>query len=352
MAKGNPKKVLIAPLDWGLGHATRCIPVINEFLNQGCEVQIASSGDALILLKKEFPSLKSHQLTSYRAEYSRSLPFMIKIILQLPKFLLVIGREHKEIATLIDQEEIDIVISDNRYGCWSKDIPSVLITHQVNILMSSKWKWMEWIINFGNHWQIRKFATCWVPDFADGVTGKMSDGQEVKSTRIGMLSRFERRHAELKYEVLAVLSGPEPQRSLLEEKLRLQLAASNLNYFMVLGKPAGSTSCSEREAGHLNAFQLNELMESARVIVARSGYTTVMDLWKLGKKAIFIPTPGQTEQEYLADKLMKKGIAFSKGQDEFDLQQALRESSAYKGFDSFPSSPNLLAIAVKELLSK
>jgi uncharacterized protein (TIGR00661 family) len=352
MAGPHPKKILVAPLDWGLGHATRCIPVIEEFLSQGCEVQIASSGDAFVLLKQEFPALKFHRLTSYRVEYARLLPFMIKIIFQLPKFLHAINREHHEVAAIIEHEKIDVVISDNRYGCWSKAIPSVLITHQLNMLMPAKWRWIEWIINFGNHSQIRKFTACWVPDFANGITGKMSEERGLKSVRIGMLSRFENHATELKYEVLVILSGPEPQRSMLEKKLRQQLTASNLNYFMALGKPSDGKDNHDRENNHGNARQLNELIESSQVIVARSGYTTIMDLWKLGKKTIFIPTPGQTEQEYLADELKRKGIAFSQSQDKFDLQQAILESRAYRGFESFPSSPNLLAIAVNELLNK
>lgn len=341
---------MVAPLDWGLGHATRCIPVINEFLSQGCEVQIASSGDALILLKQEFCDLKFHQLTSYGAEYSRSIPFMVKIFLQLPKFLRAINREHKETAAIIEQEKIDFVISDNRYGCWAENIPSVLITHQVNILMSSRWKWLEWIVNFGNHRQIRKFTTCWVPDFPNGITGKMSDALGVRTVRIGMLSRFESRPAKFKYEVLAMISGPEPQRSLLESKLRQQLASSDLNYFMVLGKPDDVQTNDTREVSHVNTLGLNELIESSEVIIARSGYTTIMDLWKLGKKAVFIPTPGQTEQEFLADELKRKGITFTQSQNEFDLRAALLHAKSYKGFESFPSSPNLLAIAVTELL--
>lgn len=345
------KKVLVAPLDWGLGHATRCVPVIHEFLSQGCEVQIASSGDALVLLKEEFPDLKFHSIVSYRAEYSSTIPFMVKILLQMPKFLSAIKREHTETEAIIEREKIDFVISDNRYGCWSDKKPSILITHQVNILMSARWRWLEWLINFGNHSRIRKFTACWVPDVPDGITGKMTAASTMRLTHIGMLSRFEKQKAKMTYDVLAIVSGPEPQRSLLEEKLKRQLKQSGRNYFIVRGKPSERMSPGAHQIDHANASQLNKLIESSQIIIARSGYTTVMDLWKLGKHAIFIPTPGQTEQEYLASELKRKGVAFSQHQREFDLQQCLLESKGYRGFESFPSSPNLLAIAVNQLLN-
>src|SRR5882724_7091873 len=159
------RKVLVTPLDWGLGHATRCIPVINEFLKQDCEVQIASSGGALVLLKKEFPSLKSHSIASYNAKYSTLLPFMVKILLQMPKFMKAIKKEHQQIEKIVREEKITLIVSDNRYGCWAENAHSVLITHQVNIIMAPAWKWLEAIINFGNHKQIRRFTECWIPDF-------------------------------------------------------------------------------------------------------------------------------------------------------------------------------------------
>src|SRR5882724_5962238 len=166
------KKVLVAPLDWGLGHATRCIPVINEFIKQGCEVQIASSGSALVLLKKEFPSTKFHELVPYQAEYTASLPFAFKILLQLPKFLREIKREHQQIETIIESEKIDLIISDNRYGCWSEQVPSVLIIHQTTLRVSM----FKSFINYFHQVAIRRFSHCWVPDFEsdESLTGELS----------------------------------------------------------------------------------------------------------------------------------------------------------------------------------
>ncbi|MBI1770571.1 MAG: glycosyltransferase [Bacteroidetes bacterium] len=344
------KKVLVAALDWGLGHATRSIPVINEFLKQGCEVQIASSGGALVLLKEEFPLLRFHTIASYNATYSSVLPFMIKILIQMPKFILAIRKEHWQIEKIVHNEKIDLLISDNRYGCWSTKIPSVLITHQVNIIMPPAWKWLEGVINYGNHWQIGKFTDCWIPDFPNGITGRMTGPTKMKTKFIGMVSRFTKMNVPIKYDVLAIISGPEPQRSLLEAKIKSQLLALGLSYFIVKGKP-GAEKPDDREADHLASKKLNELIESSSLVIGRSGYTTVMDLWKLGKKAVFIPTPGQTEQEYLAKELMRRGIAFYQDQNDFDLKYALEESKKYKGFEGFEQQTNLLADVVENLLS-
>ncbi len=339
-------------MDWGLGHATRCIPIINEFLQRGCEVQIASSGSALVLLQQEFPKLKFHELASYKANYSDKISFMMKIIFQMPKFLLTIQKEHRQIERVVRNESIDLLISDNRYGCWSSTVPSVLITHQINILMSSSWKWLEGTINYGNHRQISKFTQCWIPDFPNGITGKMTQPILPKTKFVGMLTRFQKQNISMTREVLFLISGPEPQRTILEKKIKEEVRRIGCkSYFIVKGKPEDERESNKNEISHLSATELNEVIESSQLVISRSGYTTIMDLCKLGKKAIFIPTPGQTEQEYLAERLKTGEIAFYQNQNEFDLALALTESKKYKGFDGYPLSSNLLAKAVEELIN-
>ena len=137
---------MVTPLDWGLGHATRCIPIIQELLNRGCTVLIAGSGDSLLLLKNEFPHLTFFTLSAYSPVYSRTQSMIWKMVSQLPKFADVIRKEHQQIEALIEDHKIDFVISDNRYGCWSSKIPSVFITHQLNILMPKSLKWVEPLI--------------------------------------------------------------------------------------------------------------------------------------------------------------------------------------------------------------
>jgi hypothetical protein len=349
MSSHTRKRVLVAPLDWGLGHATRCIPVIRELLKQECEVHIASSGEALLLLKEEFPALKFHELVPYNPAYSAWLSFSIKIILQVPKFLRVIREEHDQTEKLIEKEKIDVIISDNRYGCWSKKAKSVLITHQVNILLNPPWKIFSAMVNSFVHRWISNFHACWVPDVAQGITGAMSRTQ-LPVRFIGTLSRFEKMPRPIVYDVLAIVSGPEPQRSLFEKLLSEKLQASGLTYFLVKGKVGQEQSSSSSESEYLTAEHLNEKIESSSIVICRPGYSSIMDLAKLGKKAIFIPTPGQTEQEHLARELKNKNIAWCQSQQEFDLPDALEKSKSYSGFADFDSPPNLLPQAITDLL--
>ncbi len=348
----DAKKVLIAPLDWGLGHATRCIPVIKELLSRGCEVQIASSGDAVELLKKEFPELKTYQLHPYQPEYSDKIPFALKIILQLPKFLNTIRKEHRQVEEIVSKERIDLIISDNRYGCWSKNVKSVFISHQLTILLDFPWKMFLGIVNYFNQSQIAKFDACWVPDFENGITGKLSFSKRIKPRFVGMLSRFKPMELPVRFDALAIVSGPEPQRSFFEAKLKAQLIKSGLKYFIVKGNLAEQLKHYENEVAYSTSKELNELICSSDLIICRSGYSSIMDLSRLGKKVIFVPTPGQTEQEYLAEELERKGIAFYQTQDQFDLTEAMERSKYYSGFVNSQHTPNLLAEAMDDLLKE
>ena len=353
----TPKRILICPLDWGLGHATRCIPIINEFIERDCKVVIASSGGALALLKKEYPLVEFEELVSYRATYGVRLPFMVNIFIQLPKFLKAINREHHQVAKIVTERKIDFVISDCRYGCWSTQVPSVFITHQINLLMPGFWKWIEPAINFFNHHQIKKFNQCWVPDFPGSrITGKLSDSKRLSVHYIGMLSRFKAASAVTpkKFDVLALISGPEPQRTAFEKQLSGQLLLSNKWCLLVRGLPESSKekeSIGNFEAvNHLASKELQEAIAASAIIVCRSGYSSVMDFARLGSRVIFIPTPGQTEQEYLAEQLEKMGVAFCQKQKNFDLNLAIKNSERYTGFRNQNFSPDLLRDRIDNLL--
>lgn len=343
----TPKRILICPLDWGLGHATRCVPIITELIKRGCEVSVATSGEALALLKVEFPLLEFHEIVSYKAKYSVRLPFMIDIFLQLPKFSRAIRKEHAEVVRIVKESKIDLVISDCRYGCWSALVPSIFITHQISLLMPPLFCWTGPLINFFNRYQIKKFTRCWVPDFPENrITGKLSEPKGLTVDYIGMLSRFNAPdvgNQSKKYEVLAILSGPEPQRTLFEEILKNQLILSGKPCLLVRGLPGSN---AKREVygqleivNYLPSIELQRAIENSNFIISRSGYSSVMDFMRLGGYIIFVPTPGQTEQEYLAKQLERKGIAFYQTQKEFDLNIALTKATQYCGFsnEKFPS---------------
>ena len=351
------KKVLVAPLDWGLGHATRCIPVIRELQAAGCDVMIAGSGDSLELLKKEFPSMPFVMLPGYAPRYALRKSMVTSMTIQLPKFLKVILAEHQGVQSVIKKHGIQLLISDNRYGCWSQSVPSVFITHQTNILMPRRFAWLQPIVRRANTKMMKKFDACWIPDVPGNISlaGDLATidrtGGPKEKEYIGCLSRFTRSQQSTKlYDVMAMFSGPEPQRTAFEKIVVPQLQNSGLRYLIVRGLPA---SLEQQSDPHIFNFLLSRQMEdclaASDLIISRSGYSSVMDLQALGKKSVFIPTPGQTEQEYLAKRLMEKGIAFFMKQEKFNLAHAIEESKKFSGFEARPANEYLRTVVRKYL---
>jgi UDP-N-acetylglucosamine transferase subunit ALG13 len=356
------KRVLVAPLDWGLGHAARCIPIIRQLIARGCEVFIAGNGRSLELLKVEFPGLKFFVLAPYDPVYPVSGGMAWKMASQLPKFITTIRREHEQLEQIIRDHTIGLVISDNRYGCWSAHVPSVFITHQSNILMPERFGWLAGGVRWANEQMMKKFSACWIPDLPGdrSLAGTLAnlDGlhPSISCRHIGILSRFIRpAFVEKRFDLLCIFSGPEPQRTLLEKIVTRQVTGSGLKTAIVRGIPPLEKQDSLDVKAHVLEFassgELQDLLDRSEVVLARSGFSTVMDLAKLGKKAIFVPTPGQTEQEYLASQLSKRGIAYAIAQDRFDLSRAWEASLAYRGFDPFPADDTLLTSAVEEALA-
>ena len=345
---GNKKRILIAPLDWGLGHATRCIPIANAIEKSGNEVIFASNGRALDLLMKEFPKNKFIKIPSYNIRYSKygGIGWILNMTLQIPKIISIINKENKALQNIIDDFKIDGVISDNRFGMYSKKIPSVFITHQINI----KSPYFEKFIRNLNINYISKFDECWIPDNNNRqLSGDLSIVKNKKITTkfIGPLSRFKKVEKKESLNILGIISGPEPQRTIFQNILVKQL--KNKNAVLVLGKPEANKSEKIGDLkliSHLNTKELNQLIIDADIIISRSGYSTVMDLAVLDKNAIFIPTPGQTEQLYLAEYYYKNEIAFAMHQHEFDIEIALKKHQNFKGFKNLKNN-----IKLEELLT-
>lgn len=340
------KKVLVAPLNWGLGHATRCVPIIRLLLERGHTVFIGSDGDSLLLLKKEFPALTFFELPSYSIQYSRNIPAWLFTLWRTPRFLKSIKREHAAIKKLVTENSIELIIADNRYGCRSKKIQSVFMSHQLNLMMPSGMKWMGAIINFFHRLLIKKFNAIWVPDAENHVLSGELSKSNLNAEFVGVLSRFKKSEGVQQVNKLAiVLSGPEPQRTLLEKNLLPQVITLNLPTVFVRGllneKMGESEIDQVKIINYLTSDTLQKVLSQSDIIVARSGYSTIMDLAVLKKKAILVPTPGQPEQEYLANKFMKDKVAYATDQEVLDIADALELSSEYFGF-AYPASEELL----------
>lgn len=331
----NNKTILIAPLNWGLGHATRCIPIIKALQENNYIPIIASDGIALALLRKEFPYIKTLKLPSYQIEYAKNgKDFKWKLLKNMPKMIQAIWNEKKKVNKWIKKYDIDGIISDNRLGVFSKKIPSVFITHQLNVMTGNT----TWITSKLHQNIIKKYVECWVPDFegTPNLTGKLGHIKKVdfKLTYIGPLSRMKKKETTKLYDLMIILSGPEPQRGLLEEKLKIEVQNYSGNIIFIKGIIERLQKKEQVENvtfyNFMNTRQLEQTFNESEVVLCRSGYTTIMDLAKLDKKAFFIPTPGQYEQEYLAEKLDKEGLVPFANQDDFKIEN-LSEVKNYKG---------------------
>ncbi len=336
------KKVFIAPMDWGLGHASRCIPLIRRLHKKGVEVIIGGDGRSGEYLKKEFPDAKYYPLPAYNIRYTHTsfqIPFLM---LQVPRLLQVFRKEQKVLDEIITHENIDGVISDNRYGIYSSRVPSVFMTHQIAPLAPFRYIGYRVHLRF-----MKKFSAVWIPDFElpPRLSGGLSEDYPLpEHTRfIGTLSRFEgfipsHQPLEMPYDIVAVLSGVEPQRTLLEA-----LLISTFRQFpewrcvIIQGKPESS---SVQQLGNVEIFPFIEddnkmytVLTQSKVILSRGGYSSLMDFAALGiKKIILVPTPGQTEQEYLASCLEKQEVVIVMNQNAINLKGALKRLDTISGF--------------------
>jgi uncharacterized protein (TIGR00661 family) len=329
----------VAPLDWGLGHATRCIPVIRELMKHDTDVWLAGERSQEVLLKQEFPGLPFLELPGYRVKYGRTASGMIwNIFSQSGKILKTIKNENNWLKEIVNQHGFDAVISDNRYGLYHSAIHCVFMTHQLTI-KSPLGKWSERLLQKRNYNYINRFTECWVPDEEGEINlaGKLSHPLKKPATPlqyIGPLSRLTSSNAEVqKDHLLIILSGPEPQRTLLENKIIKDIAHYAGTATVVRGLPGSAnlipSTNTIRFYNHLPGAELNKEMEQAEYIISRSGYSTIMDIAKLRKKSILIPTPAQTEQEYLAGYSEQKKLAVRVSQKDFSLSSALQLAKSF-----------------------
>ena len=321
--------ILLAPLDWGLGHTVRCIPIIKELLGLGCAVIVACNSEQKSFLRIEFPSLRFVELGGYDVSYGRTRWLtLLKLLWQIPKILTRIKQEKIWLDQFLASNKVDAVISDNRYGLFTTKAPCIFITHQLQV-KTGLGKFADRLTQRSLYRLINRFTACWVPDWKEkdiSAAGDLSHPAhfpDIPLFYIGCLSRFEYCPNESAPDnILVILSGPEPQRSILENVISSQLQDFHGMTTIVRGV---NDSSSRPYAGKINAIDnasrehLNELICNARVIICRSGYTSVMDILKLGKKSILIPTPGQAEQEYLGNHLRNRNLACVARQEELNL---------------------------------
>lgn len=305
------KRILVAPLDWGLGHCTRIIPVVHDLRQKGHEVILAACGPGAVLLRSHFPDLLLlDDIPSYHITYPDHGSFVMHFLLKTPSLIKAIHAENKWLEGVVEKYKIDEVYSDNRYGLNHRHVRCRLITHQLNI--PAPWYVSPWVRMMSSHY-FDKFDQILVPDFnhAMNLSGALSHGRETSSKvkYIGPLSRFTLKdHSNIKptviYDCVAMISGPEPSRAEFEKALLLYLAETPFKCLLIQGKPDEphqSTQGNIHVVNHLPDEELISVLKSAGLVICRSGYSSIMDLHALGLRAMLVPTPGQAEQIYLAD---------------------------------------------------
>jgi UDP:flavonoid glycosyltransferase YjiC (YdhE family) len=358
-------RILICPINWGLGHASRDVPIAHKLHKLGHEVILAGDGAPLQLLQIEFPELEYLYLPpSIRITYFKHLPAWLKIFILSPFLLYEIIAEHLRLKKIIRTVHPDLVISDNRYGLWSSKVRCILITHQCSVKLPVFIKFLEYPATLALKLFIEKFDRCWIPDYpgTENLSGDLAHRLPRPSNAvfIGPVSRFSEpdiqavRDSSTKYlfmpelsdaALLILLSGPEPQRTRLEKIILKQAPAVPFTTIILQGLPGREEM---KEIGpkhilvpHLPATVLRPLIENASYIICRSGYTSIMDLVAMKKRAMVIPTPGQTEQEYLAAYLTEKGLFLSSNQQNFDLLMAVSSLDKFEPTFTFPAEDHL-----------
>ena len=333
------KRVLIAPLNWGLGHATRCVPLIEAFLKRNVEIILAGEGLVFDFLRHRYPFLHIINLPGQRITYQVRGSLILALAKSFPGFLRNIELEHHIIKDLIEKYRLGAIISDNRYGLWDENIPSFMITHQINVRGKGLWRIGEPFAHAGIRRFLNHFHEIWIPDFPQfpGLAGDLSHDKSprLKYRDVGPLSRFE--HAAPIYEhpqndIMAIISGPEPQRTIFENILTRTFEGTNLKTIILRGLPSHQESIVKINRitlySHLQDDDFIEVLKNSRHLVCRSGYSSLMDLTQLERTALLVPTPGQPEQEYLARLSSHSGYFTTIPQNQFHL-------------DNFPDMPSL-----------
>ena len=314
MQSQSSHRILVAPLDWGLGHATRCVPLIDRWLEAGHEVVLASNGRSAAWLAARYPQLEMlTDIPDYAVTYPTHGPITLHLVRQLIRLRKVVRAEHQWLQRVVAEKNIHQVCSDNRYGLYHQHVPCTLITHQLYLPVPGPFRWMvgKWLNTY-----LKRFMALWVPDYErdNNLSGSLSHGGiwDRKALYIGPLSRFNlpTKTSDKPYRVVAIVSGPEPTRTRFENQLRNLLPQLECPALLVLGKPEEPVQEQNGMLHIVNNLPDSEIasaLKSAQLIVCRSGYSTLMDLNSLEVHALLVPTPGQSEQEYLARHHARKG---------------------------------------------
>ena len=324
-------KIIYGVCSWGLGHATRSLPVIRKLIDEDNVVTIISNGRSLELLKKELgENIEYIDIPDYPMLLSENTrQFMAKSVIYWPKFIGRLRSGLNKLTKLLETRKCDRIISDARYEIYSRKIPSFFISHQIRIMNPLRIRMFETGSEIFNLFFFKRYAGVIVPDYKeDNLSGDLSHNlkrlDEKKIHYVGALSDFKKKNTKKDIDYLISVSGPEPQRTILEKKLLSQVDQLEGNIVITLGKVEKRDSLSKKDIktySFLTKEKREDFLNRAKLVVSRSGYSTILDLAVIGTKALMTPTPGQIEQEYLAEYHNKKGTFYSVNQNYINLRR-------------------------------
>lgn len=322
---------------WGLGHATRTLPIIRRFIKEGDDVVVVSHGGALSLLRTELDGgARFYDLEDYEPPSTQNSNLVaLEAFASIPKYVSAVKREHDFVERMLANDKIDAIFSDNRFGFYSIRVPSFYMTHQLRIMNPLRSRFLESVTERLGEWLLNRLTGLIVPDFkSDGLSGRLAHGLSVIDERdvhyIGALSDFERRSSDEDVDLFASVSGPEPQRSAFERLVLEQLEGFEGRAIISLGKKAETKVLGNIEIRGLTGKKEREdLLSRSKVVISRSGYSTIMDMCALGRRSLLVPTPGQTEQEYLAQYHMSRGSYFCVSENDLDVRNQIGEVSSW-----------------------
>lgn len=346
------KRVLFAVHDWGLGHATRCLPLMRALLDRGDALTVLMApGAGMSLLEAELgTACEFYPCRDIPKPFSRyPALFYLRMSLYSPWLLAHFKLEHRLAERLVAQRHFDVLVSDSRFGVWSRAVPSYCIFHSLRQIIPGRWPWLERAVERAQRDLLRGYAKVLIPDVAEdgGLAGDLAhdpalDWGAGRLVYIGPLAGLQRRDDLPDIDYFFSMSGVEPHRSMLTQRVLQALPQLRGRIVVTCGRP--DRAGERREVGgatvygYLDRRAQAEMLNRARITVSRSGYTTLMELAELGKRALFVPTPGQSEQEYLARFHRDRGHVWSTAQRQLDIAADLLRAERSSGVPRISSA--------------
>jgi hypothetical protein len=308
----SDKKILLSPLDWGMGHTTRCVSIIRQLLAQDNSLTFAGNESQTGFMRREFSEIECVHLEGYNIFLDSKRNTYRQMMNQALKINGASKSENRWLKKYCETNDVDIIISDNRYGFYHTEIPSIFITHQLKLQIPTLAGLTSNLIQS----RVNKFDCCWIPDDERNLSGELSNAKlEIPALRIGILNRFVKIETDEDLDILVILSGPEPSRTTFEKQCIDYLRKNEVGSAAIVG--SGNDQHQYEMYSNPSTKEMENLIARSCLVLSRAGYTSIMEMVDLQQNAVLIPTSGQFEQEYLSEHIQISHINFQTESEAF-----------------------------------